>query len=113
MQVDHIRTGQLPWAKPSGAGADKLPGWSWKNLHENQDGVSVSLWKLVPGGADEVHVHDDAEEHVYVLSGEFECGGVTYRAGDYMFRPVGVPHQSRSRTGAEILLVYVKCAGKT
>lgn len=113
MQVDHIRTGELPWAKPTGEGADKLPGWSWKNLHENQDGVSVSLWKLVPGGADEVHVHDDAEEHVYVLSGEFECGGVTYRAGDYMFRPVGVPHQSRSRTGAEILLVYVKCAGKT
>jgi uncharacterized RmlC-like cupin family protein len=40
--------------------------------------------------------------------GEFECKGVTYKAGDYIFRPVGVPHQSSSRTGAETLLVYVK-----
>ena len=36
------------------------------------------------------------------------AAAVTYKAGDYMFRPVGVPHQTSSRTGVETLLVYVK-----
>lgn len=31
-----------------------------------------------------------------------------YKAGDYLFRPVGVPHQTSSRTSVETLLVYVK-----
>jgi hypothetical protein len=29
-----------------------------------------------------------------------------------MFRPVGVPHQTSSRTGVETLLVYVKRKGR-
>jgi len=61
--------------------------------------------RLAPGRSDALHAHADAEEHLYVLRGEFECGGVTYKAGDYMFRPVGVPHQTSSRTGVETLLV--------
>ena len=108
MQVVHIKAGEQPWSQPASSWSGEVSAWSWKQLRDGPDGVSVSLWKLEPGGSDEVHVHDDAEEHIYVLQGEFECGGVTYRAGDYLFRPVGVPHQSSSRTGVEMLLVYVK-----
>jgi quercetin dioxygenase-like cupin family protein len=64
--------------------------------------------RRAPGRSDALHAHADAEEHLYVLRGEFECGDVTYKAGDYLFRPAGVPHQTSSRTGAETLLVYVK-----
>ena len=64
--------------------------------------------RLAPGRSDALHAHADAEEHLYVLRGEFECGGVTYKAGDYLFRPAGVPHQTSSRIGVETLLVYVK-----
>jgi quercetin dioxygenase-like cupin family protein len=103
MKTVHIKAGELPWAD-----AESFPGWSWKSLRDDPDGVSVSLWKLAPGGSDELHAHADAEEHLCVLRGEFDCGGVTYKAGDYMFRPAGVPHQTLSRTGVETLLVYVK-----
>jgi quercetin dioxygenase-like cupin family protein len=103
MKTVHIKAGDLPWAD-----TENFPGWSWKSLRDDPDGVSVSLWRLAPGGSDELHAHADAEEHIYVLRGEFDCGGVTYKAGDYMFRPVGVPHQTSSRTGVETLLVYVK-----
>jgi len=103
MKTVHVRAGELPWGE-----AEQFPGWSWKSLREDPDGVSVSMWRLAPGGSDELHAHADAEEHIYVLSGEFDCGGVTYKAGDYLFRPAGVPHQTSSHTGVETLLVYVK-----
>jgi quercetin dioxygenase-like cupin family protein len=108
MGVLHIRAGELPWGEPAGAWSGKFAEWSWKSLREDPDGVSISLWKLAPGGSDERHAHEDAEEHIYVLRGEFECDGVTYKAGDYLFRPAGVPHQTSSRTGVETLLVFVK-----
>jgi quercetin dioxygenase-like cupin family protein len=108
MALKHVKTGEIPWTPPGGEFTGQFSAWTSKNLHEEAEGVSVSMWKLAPGGSDHVHQHNDAEEHVYVLSGEFECNGVTYKAGDYLFRPVGEPHQSSSRVGAETLLVYVK-----
>jgi quercetin dioxygenase-like cupin family protein len=108
MALKHIKTTDMPWSAPGGEFTGQFSAWTSKNLHEEAEGVSVSMWKLAPGGSDHMHQHDDAEEHIYVLSGEFECNGVTYKAGDYIFRPVGVPHQSSSRNGAETLLVYVK-----
>lgn len=108
MQVVQVKAGELPWSEPAGKWSGQFAAWSWKGLREDPDGVSISLWKLAPGGSDDVHAHDDGEEHIYVLRGEFECGGVTYEAGDYLFRPVGVPHQTTSRTGVEVLLVFVK-----
>ena len=53
---------------------------------------------FAPGRSDALHAHADAEEHLYV----------TYKVGDYLFRPAGVPHQTSSHIGVETLLVYVK-----
>jgi quercetin dioxygenase-like cupin family protein len=108
MQVVHIKAGELPWSEPAGEWSGQFTAWSWKSLREDAAGVSLSLWRLAPGGSDEMHAHDDGEEHIYVLRGEFESDGVTYKAGDYLFRPVGMPHQTSSRTGVEILHVFVK-----
>jgi quercetin dioxygenase-like cupin family protein len=108
MTLKHIKTGEIPWRPPGGEFSGPFDAWSWKSLHEDPEGVSVSMWKLAPGGADHAHAHDGADEHIYVLSGEFESNGVTYKAGDYIYRPAGLPHQSASRTGAETFLVFVK-----
>jgi quercetin dioxygenase-like cupin family protein len=108
MDVVHIRTAELPWREAPEDWSGQFAGWSWKKLRDDPHGVSVSLWRLAPGGADELHAHEDGEEHIFVLRGEFECGGVTYKPGDYLFRPAGVPHRTSSRTGVETLLVFVK-----
>ena len=55
MKTVHIKAGELPWAD-----AESFPGWSWKSLRDDPDGVSVSLWRLAPGGSDELHAHADA-----------------------------------------------------
>jgi len=108
MALKHIKTAAMPWSAPGGEFTGQFSAWTSKNLHEEAEGVSVSMWKLAPGGSDHAHQHDDADEHIYVLSGEFESNGVTYKAGDYIYRPAGEPHQSSSRVGAETFLVFVK-----
>ncbi|MGH6934406.1 MAG: cupin domain-containing protein [Dongiaceae bacterium] len=108
MPLTHIKTSEIPWRPPGGEFSGQFSAWTWKNLHEEPEGVSVSMWKLAPGGSDQTHAHDDADEHIYVLGGEFQSNGVTYKAGDYIYRPAGVPHQSSSRTGVETFLVFVK-----
>jgi len=108
MPLKCINTADLPWSAPGGEFSGQFSAWTWKNLHEESEGVSVSMWKLAPGGSDESHLHEDADEHIYVLSGEFRSNGVTYKAGDYIYRPAGEPHQTSSQAGAETLLMFVK-----
>ena len=109
MEIKHIKTVDLPWNEPAGPWAGRFPGWTWKDLHRT-DGVEVSLWKLEPGRADEPHMHQDGDEHVYIIAGEVESNGRRFSAGDYVFRPAGVLHSSSTTVGAEMLLVFVKRA---
>lgn len=62
-------------------------------LHKNEftGGVTV-LRKFKAGVTVPAHVHAQANEFVYVLSGEWEESGVTYREGAYFFAPKGQPH---------------------
>jgi len=55
-------------------------------------------------------VHQDGDEHLYVIRGEVESNGRRFSAGDYVFRPAGVLHSSSTTVGAEMLLVFVKHA---
>jgi len=50
------------------------------------------LRKFKAGVAVPAHIHPEANESVYVLSGEWEESGVTYTTGAYFFAPKGTKH---------------------
>jgi quercetin dioxygenase-like cupin family protein len=62
-------------------------------LHKNEQtgGVTV-LRKFHAGLTVPAHIHPQANESVYVLSGEWEEAGVTYTTGAFFFAPRGVAH---------------------
>lgn len=62
-------------------------------LHKNETtgGVTV-LRKFRAGLTVPAHIHPEANEHVYVLSGEWEEGGAVHAAGAFFFAPRGVKH---------------------
>jgi quercetin dioxygenase-like cupin family protein len=69
-------------------------------LHKNEatGGVTV-LRKFKEGVSVPAHIHPQANEFVYVLSGEWEEGGVSYGNGAFFFAPKGTahgPHRAKS-----------------
>jgi quercetin dioxygenase-like cupin family protein len=69
------------------------PGVELKVLHRNPatGGVTV-LRKFHAGVTVPAHVHSEANEFAYVLSGEWEESGVTYRPGAFFFASRGQRH---------------------
>jgi quercetin dioxygenase-like cupin family protein len=62
-------------------------------LHKNEStGGVVVLRKFKAGCAIPAHMHPDANEWAYVLSGEWEESDKTYTAGTLFFAPEGVRH---------------------
>jgi quercetin dioxygenase-like cupin family protein len=77
-------------------------------LHKNEvtGGVTV-LRKFKAGLTVPAHIHPQANELVYVLSGEWEESGVSYTTGACFFAPKGVPHGPHSaRTEVVSLTVF-------
>jgi len=69
------------------------PGVELMVLHQNaQTGGVTVLRKFLAGVTVPAHVHPDANEFVYVLSGEWEESGVTHTTGAFFFAPRGTPH---------------------
>ena len=62
-------------------------------MHKNEStgGVTV-LRKFKAGVVVPAHIHPQANESVYVLSGEWEESGATYTTGAFFFAPKGVAH---------------------
>jgi len=62
-------------------------------LHKNEatGGVTV-LRKFKAGVTVPAHIHPEANESVYVLSGEWEESGAVYGHGAFLFAPKGVAH---------------------
>lgn len=62
-------------------------------LHKNEQtgGVTV-LRKFAAGLTVPAHIHPQANETAYILSGEWEESGVIYRAGTCFFAPKGELH---------------------
>jgi quercetin dioxygenase-like cupin family protein len=62
-------------------------------LHKNETtgGVTV-LRKFAAGTTVPAHTHPQANETVYILSGEWEESGVTYTTGAFFFAPRGERH---------------------
>src|SRR5206468_11334686 len=69
------------------------PGVDLLMLHENKQtgGVTV-LRKFHAGMTIPAHIHPEANEFVYVLSGQWEEAGVTYTTGAFFFAPRGLAH---------------------
>lgn len=69
------------------------PGVELLVLHKNEatGGVTV-LRKFHAGTTVPAHIHPQASEHAYVLSGEWEESGVVYREGSFFFAPKGEQH---------------------
>ena len=77
----------LPWQPGPYAGVELLV------LHQNETtgGLTV-LRKFKAGVIVPAHIHPQANEFVYVLSGEWNEDGVSYTNGAYFFAPKGAPH---------------------
>jgi quercetin dioxygenase-like cupin family protein len=62
-------------------------------LHKNEStGGVVVLRRFQAGLTVPAHVHPLANEHVYILSGEWEEAGVVYGAGSFFFASRGQRH---------------------
>ena len=69
------------------------PGVEIIVLHKDETtgGVTI-LRKFAAGSTIPAHIHPQANEHAYVLSGEWEESGVVYTAGTFFFAPKGELH---------------------
>ena len=69
------------------------PGVELMILHKNEQtgGVTV-LRKFHAGMTIPAHLHPDANEFVYVLSGEWDESGVSYKNASFFFAPKGIAH---------------------
>jgi quercetin dioxygenase-like cupin family protein len=69
-------------------------------LHKNETtGGVVVLRKFRAGLTVPAHIHPEANEYVYLLSGEWEESGAVYTTGAFFFAPRGVrhgPHHART-----------------
>lgn len=66
--------------------------------HEATGGVVV-LRKFLAGVTVPAHIHPEANETVYILSGEWEESGKVYSTGSYFHAPKGTahgPHHART-----------------
>jgi quercetin dioxygenase-like cupin family protein len=69
------------------------PGVELKILHKNDATGGVTILRRFAGGATiPAHTHPLANEFAYVLSGEWEESGVTYKPGSFFFAPKGEKH---------------------
>ena len=69
------------------------PGVELMVLHKNEaTGGLVVLRKFHSGVTVPAHSHPQANEFVYILSGDWEESGVTYSSGALFFAPRGQQH---------------------
>jgi quercetin dioxygenase-like cupin family protein len=69
------------------------PGVELMPLHKNvQSGGVTVLRKFRAGLTVPAHIHPQANEFVYVLSGEWEESGVIHTTGAFFFAPRGMAH---------------------
>ena len=69
------------------------PGVELMFLHNNpQTGGVTVLRKFLAGVTVPAHIHPQANEFVYILSGEWEESGQTHTTGAFFFAPRGAVH---------------------
>ena len=86
------------------APAEKTPWgslrWLMTDKIDPQSHITLGIAELNPGKSNPLHIHDNCEEVVYILSGSCEqrVGDrtVLMKAGDTLHIPAGVPHTARA-----------------
>ena len=69
------------------------PGVELLVLHKNEEtGGMTVLRKFEAGMTVPAHIHPQANESVFILSGQWEEEGVTYSTGAFFFAPRGEQH---------------------
>ncbi|MGA2032254.1 MAG: cupin domain-containing protein [Thermoguttaceae bacterium] len=73
--------------------------WLMTNKIDPQSNITLGIAELKPGKSNPVHVHDNCEEVIYILSGSCQQRvgeqTVVMKAGDTLHIPAGVPHTAR------------------
>ena len=77
-----------------------------------QSHMTLGMAELNPGKSNPVHIHDNCEKLIYILSGSCEQRvgerTVTMKAGDTLHIPAGMPHTARA-LGTEPMRSVVAC----
>ena len=69
------------------------PGVELLILHKTEKtGALTVLRKFAAGVTVPAHLHPEANEYVYILSGEWEESGVIFSPGTFFFAARGEPH---------------------
>ena len=76
-----------------------------KLLSRDQDtGAFTCLIKLPPGAGDPVYGYHPCDQDTFLLDGDFEMDGVTFRAPGYWFCAAGAVHGGSYTEGGAVLL---------
>ncbi len=74
--------------------------WLMTGKIDPQSHMTLGIAELNPGKSNPVHIHDNCEEVIYILSGSCEQRvgerTVLMKAGDTLHIPAGVPHTARA-----------------
>lgn len=100
---DHIiATDSLPWS------ALDFPGVFMRVVHQDaRSGGMTVLTRLEPGATIPFHSHSEANETVFVLSGDFIEAGTPHGVGSYFVGAAGIPHgPHESRGGCVVLTTF-------
>jgi anti-sigma factor ChrR (cupin superfamily) len=97
-----VNTEKLPWT------ALDFPGVFMRKIQEHQkSGGMTVMTRLEPGASIPVHIHTNADETVFVISGDFIEEGVEHGPGSFFAAITGTPHgPHRSRTGCVVLTTF-------
>ncbi len=87
-----------------------VKGWfigHFKPTLFNTTAVEVAVKRYRKGDAEGAHYHMIATEFTVVIEGEIEMGGTTYRAGEIVVVPAGVPTGFLALTDAVTTVVKI------
>jgi quercetin dioxygenase-like cupin family protein len=89
--------------------------WLMTGKIDPQSNMTLGIAELNPGKSNPLHVHDNCEEVIYILSGSCEQRvgerTVVMKAGDTLHIPAGVPHTARALGNAPMRSVVAYNAG--
>lgn len=101
--VRNIHQVQMQENEWGGEPADKIT-WSPLTFVGEGHRKGCYLYKMEPGSASEVHVHDNNEDYL-ILEGELiEFDGTVLKPGDFVHYAKGTEHNSHTETGCLIFV---------
>jgi len=89
-----------------------IPGQSYLQFDETfASGTGFHVYRMAPGSHSQPHEHT-CHESFYVIEGELiDHDGYVYRAGDFVLLKEGTIHNTRTETGATIV-VFIRTMEK-